>query len=197
NRYHDEVMTVTGTLLAEPLPRAPGAEAHPSLDLANSAVTLPGGRTVDLIGTPEEATRWLIESGLAPQDAGLQEYCADRLTALRGTVRALFQSAVSGEAPGPHDVEALNRALTLTPTAALLEWDPDCGLRRVTVHPTTQIVEHAIARLAADAADLATGPDAERLAACQAAPCDRYLVRTHARRPWCCTRCGDRGRAAR
>ncbi len=51
--------------------------------------------------------------------------------------------------------------------------------------------------LAADAADLLTGPDAERLAACASPPCNRYLLRTHGRRHWCSVRCGDRARAAR
>ncbi|WP_245700613.1 CGNR zinc finger domain-containing protein [Geodermatophilus siccatus] len=51
--------------------------------------------------------------------------------------------------------------------------------------------------LAAGAADLLTGPDAERLAAFGSPPCNRYLLRTHGRRQWCSVRCGDRARAAR
>ncbi|GAB2883292.1 hypothetical protein GCM10022245_18400 [Streptomyces mayteni] len=38
---------------------------------------------------------------------------------------------------------------------------------------------------------------ADLLAACGSAPCDRFLLRTHGRRHWCSTRCGDRARAAR
>jgi predicted RNA-binding Zn ribbon-like protein len=67
---------------------------------------------------------------------------------------------------------------------------------RAASHPITQIVDHALAVLADNAADLLTGPDAERLAACGASPCIRYLLR-HGRRQWCSTRCGDRVRAAR
>lgn len=180
-----------------PLPPAPGAERHLSLDLANSSVILPGDRTVDLLDTAQDATRWLVERELAPEDTPLQEYCAARLTALRRHVRALVRSVVEGGEAPAEDLRALNTALTLTPTTALLEWDPDRRLHRSTTHPTTQIVEHALTSLATDAADLLTSPDAERLAACQASPCNRYLLRTHARRHWCSTRCGDRVRAAR
>ncbi|RAS65830.1 putative stress-induced transcription regulator [Lentzea atacamensis] len=90
----------------------------------------------------------------------------------------------------------MNDALTRVPTAPLLQWDEKNGPYRATPHPTTAIVDHALATLAADAADLLTGPDAERLTACQSSPCNRYLLR-HGRRQWCSTRCGDRARAAR
>ena len=38
---------------------------------------------------------------------------------------------------------------------------------------------------------------ADPVAQCEATSCDRFLLRTHARRCWCSTRCGDRVRAAR
>jgi predicted RNA-binding Zn ribbon-like protein len=87
--------------------------------------------------------------------------------------------------------------MTRVPTASLLRWDDAHGLHRTAVHPTTQILDHALAALAADAAELLTGPDAERLAACASPPCNRYLLRTHGRRHGCSVRCGDRTRAAR
>ncbi|PGH47228.1 CGNR zinc finger domain-containing protein, partial [Streptomyces sp. Ru87] len=55
---------------------------------------------------------------------------------------------------------------------------------------------HALAVIAADAADLLTGPAAARLTACASPPCNRFLLK-HGRRQWCSTRCGDRARAAR
>ncbi|WP_343958895.1 CGNR zinc finger domain-containing protein [Yaniella flava] len=48
-----------------------------------------------------------------------------------------------------------------------------------------------------DAAALLTGEHSDLLTQCESAPCDRFYVRTHARRRWCSTRCGDRVRAAR
>ncbi|WP_432561696.1 CGNR zinc finger domain-containing protein [Kineococcus sp. SYSU DK003] len=187
---------------ATPLPPAPGADAHVGLELANSAVRVPrrggtGHEVVELLPTPAAATGWLVAHGLAPRDARLQQYCADRLTTLRGTVRELLAAAVDGRAPSPGAVEALNRALTRTPTVQLVAWNSSAGFHTELTHPTTQIVEHALAAIAGDVVGLLTGPDAALLAACGAEPCNRYMLRTHGRRHWCSTRCGDRVRAAR
>ncbi|GAA2056393.1 CGNR zinc finger domain-containing protein [Nocardiopsis rhodophaea] len=185
------------TATEEPaLPPAPGAEQYPSLSLANSAIALPGGRFVDLLGTPAEANQWLTRHGLAPVDVGMREMCATQLRALREQVRALFASRVAGLPALPAALQAVNDALTRVPTAPLLHWDEKNGPYRAMPHPTTEIVDHALATLAADAAELLTGSDAERLTACGSAPCNRYLLR-RGRRHWCSTRCGDRARAAR
>ncbi|MFF7364228.1 ABATE domain-containing protein [Streptomyces sp. NPDC008125] len=178
-------------------PPAPGAERYPVLDFANTTLTLPGGQFLELLGSPEAATQWLIDHDLAPTGSKLYEVCAARLRALRDQVRALLASRIDALPAPAGALHAVNDALTRTPVAALLHWDPAQGLHRVQAHPTDQIVDHALAVLAADAADLLTGSDAERLAACDSAPCRRYLLRTHARRHWCSVRCGDRARAAR
>ncbi|MEV6175952.1 ABATE domain-containing protein [Streptomyces sp. NPDC052015] len=190
-RAMDEIVT------AEPgPPPAPGAEQYPSLALANSAIALPGGHYIDQLGTPAAANQWLTERGLAPVDAGMREMCAAQLRSLREQIRALFASRVAGLPALPAALAAVNDTLTRVPTAPLLQWDDKTGPYRAAPHPTTQIVDHALATLAADAADLLTSPDAERLTACGSAPCNRYLLR-HGRRHWCSTRCGDRARAAR
>ncbi|MEV0982068.1 CGNR zinc finger domain-containing protein [Streptomyces sp. NPDC049915] len=191
---------MTQTAPAEPLepaaPPAPGAEQYLALDLANSAMAVPGGHTLDLLSSPADATRWLAERGLAPADAGLREMCAAQLRSLREQIRALIASRVDGQPAPAGALAAVNDAMTKAPATALLHWDTTRGLHRAAAHPTTQILEHALAALAADAADLLTGPDADRLTACGSPPCTRYLLR-HGRRQWCSTRCGDRARAAR
>lgn len=179
-----------------PLPPAPGESEHPSLALANSALALPGGHTADLLGTPAQAEQWLAQRDLAPEGTGLAEVCATQLRSLREQVRSLLASRVAGQPALPAAVTAINDAMTRVPTASLLLWDEKTGPYRVTPHPTTAIVEHALAALASDAADLLTSPDATRLTACASPPCNRFLVR-HGRRQWCSTRCGDRARAAR
>jgi predicted RNA-binding Zn ribbon-like protein len=141
--------------------------------------------------------RWLAEHDLTTPDVRLYEICAERLRTLRTHVRALFAARVDGTAPPAASLRAVNQALTAVPTAPLLAWDGTRGPHRVQAHPADQAVNHALATLAADAADLLTGPDAAILAACGSAPCDRFLLRTHGRRHWCSTRCGDRARAAR
>ncbi|MBO3740277.1 ABATE domain-containing protein [Actinoplanes sp. NEAU-H7] len=178
------------------IPAAPGADRHPGLDLANSRLSMPGGQVTDLIGTPREAARWLIERDLAPAGTVLHEICAGRLRALRERIRELFAAHVHGAEPPAEALAAVNTALTRVPTAAELRWDPATGLHRSAPHPTDQAVDHALGVLAADAADLLTGPDAARLTACDSSPCMRYLLRT-GRRHWCSVRCGDRARAAR
>jgi predicted RNA-binding Zn ribbon-like protein len=179
------------------LPPAPGADRYRSLDFADTVVTLPSGHGDDLLAAPESAMRWLAAHDLTTPDVQLYEVCAQRLRTLRAHVRALFAARVDGTPPPGESLRAVNEALTAVPTAPLLAWDGDRGLSRVRAHPTDQVVKHALATLAADAADLLTGPDAGLLAACGAAPCDRFLLRTHGRRHWCSTRCGDRVRAAR
>ncbi|MGW7280309.1 CGNR zinc finger domain-containing protein [Streptomyces sp. NPDC054844] len=185
------------SVIEEPAPPpAQGEERHLSLALANSAIVMPGGHTVDRLGTPAHTNRWLTERGLAPVDAGMLEMCAAQLRSLREQIRSLFASHAVGLPALPAALTAINDAMTRVPTAPLLQWDDKDGPYRATPHPTTEIVDHALAALAADAADLLTGPDAERLTACGSTPCNRYLLR-HGRRQWCSTRCGDRARAAR
>jgi predicted RNA-binding Zn ribbon-like protein len=178
------------------LPPAPGAEDYLALDFVNSAIALPGGQFIDLLGTPETTNRWLAERGLAPADAGVQEMCTTQLRSLREHVRALFAARVAGLPALPAALSAVNVALSKAPTAALLQWDDKSGPYRAVPCPTDETLDHALATLAANTADLLTGPDAERLTACGSSPCNRYLLR-HGRRHWCSTRCGDRARAAR
>ncbi|MCX4746358.1 ABATE domain-containing protein [Kitasatospora sp. NBC_01287] len=189
-------MTETVTPTRAPLPPAPGADEHVALDFANSDLVLPAG-PLDLLDTPSACTRWLVEHDLAPADAVLYEFCAGRLRELRAHLRALLASRTTGTPAPPESLCAVNTALTTAPSAALLHWDSTQGLHRAPVHPADRVAEHAMAVIAADAAELLTGPDAERLASCGGSPCTRYLVRTHAARHWCSTRCGDRVRAAR
>lgn len=189
------------TLAADPaptaLPPAPGADRYRSLDFADTAATLPAGQSYDLLAAPEPAMRWLAAHDLTTPDVQLYEVCAQRMRTLRAHIRALFAARVDTTTPPDESLRAVNEALTAVPTAPLLAWDGAQGLRRIQAHPTDQAVNHALATLAADAADLLTGPDADILAACGSAPCNRFLLRTHGRRHWCSTRCGDRVRAAR
>lgn len=177
-------------------PPAPGAEDHLALDFVNSALALPGGQFIDLLGTPAATNQWLFERGLAPADAGVREMCASQLRSLRENLRSLFAARVAEVPALPSALSAVNDALSKAPTAALLQWDETTGPYRATPCPTNEILDRALATLAANAADLLTGPDAERLTRCGSPPCNRYLLR-HGRRHWCSTRCGDRARAAR
>lgn len=178
------------------MPPAPGAEDYLALDFVNSAIALPGGQFIDHLGTTGSTNHWLTERGLAPADAGIQEMCTTQLRSLREHLRSLFAAHVARVPALPTALSAVNDALNKAPTAALLLWDEKNGPYRATPCPTNEILDRALATLAANAADLLTAPDADRLTACGSAPCNRYLLR-HGRRHWCSTRCGDRARAAR
>ncbi len=180
-----------------PLPPAPGTSEHPCLALANSIVTLPGGHGIDELDSPENATAWLVAQELVPEGTGLLEYCQLKLTNVRGHLRQLLESHTLGVAPDPASLDAINGALTAVPSAALLSYHPGEGLARVSNHPVTQLVDHAMAAITEDAASLLTGPNAHRITQCASTPCDRFLLRTHLRRQWCSERCGARQRATR
>lgn len=180
-----------------PLPPAPGTAEHLSLALANSVVTLPGGVQVDELDNPENATAWLISHDLAPEGTGLLSYCQLQLEGLRGQIRQVFRAHTEGGEPDPAALQGINQALSAVPSAALLHYSPEKGLRRQRDHPLTRIVDHAKAKIAEDAAGVLTGTDASLLAVCAAEPCDRFMLRTHARRQWCSERCGARQRASR
>ncbi|WP_029088994.1 CGNR zinc finger domain-containing protein [Brevibacterium album] len=175
---------------------APGAAEHQSLALVNSVSASARGLHDDL-DSPEAARAWLLARDLIGPDIVIREYCRKRIIALREDLRELFIAHTGGSTPSPEAVEGLNRALTSAPGALLLRFDPPAGFTRSADHPVTQAVEHAMALLAEDAAALLTGREASMLASCGAEGCLWFCLRTHARRQWCSTRCGDRVRAAR
>jgi hypothetical protein len=137
---------------------APGADRHVALDLVNSAIAVPGGHVLDLLGTPDGANAWLTDRDLAPRAFGMREQCAAQLRALREQLRALVAAHVDELPPPDSALAAVNDAMTRVPTASLLRWDAERGLRREASHPVTQALDHALAALAVDAADLLTGP---------------------------------------
>ncbi|TDW22272.1 ABATE domain-containing protein [Kribbella kalugense] len=65
------------------------------LDFANTAIALPGGQYVDLLGSPASVNEWLTGHGLAPDNADVQEMCATQLRALREHVRSLLAARSS------------------------------------------------------------------------------------------------------
>lgn len=180
-----------------PLPPSPGAREHNSIDLVNSEIRLPGGKIVDALSTPDATTAWLIECGLLSEGAQLQSYCQNRLVGLRNDLRQVFTACVTGSEVDPRALDGINAALVAVPHASLLRHAPGEGFHRSLEHPVTQLIEHAMSVIAEDAATLLAGDEAQLLAQCEAEPCTRFLLRTHGRRQWCSTRCGDRVRAAR
>lgn len=180
-----------------PLPPSPGAREHSSIDLVNSEIHLPGGKVHDALSTPEATTAWLVARDLVGEAAALQSYCQNRMVGLRTDIRKAFVARVTGADVDPAALAGINAALVAAPNASLLHYAPGEGFFRSLEHPATRLVEHAMSVIAEDAVALLAGDDAELLAQCEAEPCVRFLLKTHGRRQWCSTRCGDRVRAAR
>lgn len=177
-------------------PPSPGTLEHVSIDLANSVIRT-GGNERDALDTPAATTSWLITRGLVADGSALQSYCQYRLVGLRDQIQAAFSASASRVALDPRALEGINSALSAAPRSPRLRFTPESGFFRELEHPTTQLVEHAMSIIAEDAASLLTGDEAALLVQCEAEPCARFFLRTHGRRQWCSTRCGDRVRAAR
>ena len=175
----------------------PGEEEHPCLALVNSVSEAAGGKGHDELTTPEDVRAWLLARALIDTDAVLHEYCRSRIVGLRESLRDLFSAHTTDSSPSPEAVESLNRGLTSAPGALLLRFAPTTGFTRSAEHPVTQVIEHVMALIAEDAATLLAGEEASLLVRCEADGCQRFFLRTHARRQWCSVRCGDRVRAAR
>ncbi|GAA3057758.1 CGNR zinc finger domain-containing protein [Kitasatospora albolonga] len=179
-----------------------------ALDLVNTTYVHGGtrGTLMDALTEPTELDDWLrsclprlgarLRPGLAallddlPAGPGhLESYLE-----LRAALRELSGTLVAGAA-APHPALAVvNRTARLA--AGWLEFAPDGGT--ATAHwtePDLRLV--ALGEIAASGVELLTGPAAEQVRACPAPGCILYFVRSHARREWCTTTCGNRVRVAR
>lgn len=178
------------------LPPSPGAREHISIDLVNTLTTDRNG-TQDTLDSPDATIAWLIHRGLLPVDSDMKFDVHARVVRLREQIRSVFSAYVDGEAVDAKALEGLNAALAAAPQTTTLRFTPGSGFYRDSDPPTTNLIEHALSIIADDVASLLTGDTAPMLARCEATPCTRFLLRTHGRRQWCSTRCGDRVRAAR
>ncbi|MFD2348740.1 CGNR zinc finger domain-containing protein [Nonomuraea ferruginea] len=135
------------------------------------------------------------------------EKLRSEMVELRRAVRALFARAVSPAPPSRADAHRLmpaEQALALLNAAAAreaivpqLHWpsdaEPSTGV--LSAEPDADV--RLIAALARAAIDFLSGPQRERLRACDAPRCVRYFVQSHGRQEWCKPSCGNRARAAR
>lgn len=179
------------------LPVAPGTQEHPALALINTLYSIPSNETVEILDGPASTTKWLSDNNLVPAGTQLQDYCHIKLTTLRTQLRHLADTHIAATSPDAAVLAQVNAVIRMSPQTVTLEHEPGVGFIRIPNHPVTEQVEHAMARIAEDASELLTGEDADALEQCGAPSCNRIFLRTHARRHWCSTRCGDRVRAAR
>jgi predicted RNA-binding Zn ribbon-like protein len=172
-------------------PPAPGEEHHVALALANTRFNA-GGQPVDIILSADQASRWLADHGSRAR-AGRPTAAA--LRDIREAIRALFGAYVDGTRPPAAAIEAINAVLGQAPTIDRLRWSYPGMPEAERIPIGGEATGRVLAEIAADAVGLLTADYA--LAACGAPGCIRFLLRSHGKRQWCSTRCGNRIRAAR
>jgi predicted RNA-binding Zn ribbon-like protein len=174
---------------------APGEDASIALALANTLLHGPSG-PADLLTDASAAGIWLANQVASQPSATLHPADLARLIRLRSAIRDVLGAVAAARQPAPSHVALLNQTTAAAPGAIQLRigqqtltrsWSPSGG-------PAFDI---ALAALAADAIELATGDRAEQIRQCEAHSCIRLFLREHARRRWCSNNCGDRVRAAR
>ncbi|MEV2274768.1 ABATE domain-containing protein [Nocardiopsis sp. NPDC049922] len=183
----------------------PARGEHPAIDLVNTVFVRGGrrGRLVDSLAGPGRLGAWLDEhaavlglSAPSTVDEGPEgERALASFVALRDALRRIATAAVAGTEAAPEDVAAVNGAARATADWVEL---PPAGYGPP-VHRTDAAdpVRAAHSRVARAAVGLLTGPDRELLRSCPAPGCVRFYLRTHPRRAWCSTACGNRVRVAR
>ncbi|GAB3965108.1 ABATE domain-containing protein [Actinoallomurus acanthiterrae] len=158
----------------------------------------------DALRTADDLRAWLRAIGDdADGDASIDRRDVEALRSLRDALRRLAalltEDSREAAASPTEDVEQavadLNQAVTRATTWPQLSVK-DGRLRRWSTG-TESAAERSLSAVAAEAVDLFTGPDQERLRACYAPGCVLYFVKDHPRREWCSTACGNRVRAAR
>lgn len=173
-------------LLGEPL----------ALDLVNTRI-IRKGRLVDLLDTPAALAAWLrAEHQRLAWTGRVGDTELRAVLALRDAVDELLRALEARTTPARAAVAAVNRALSGHDAYTRLVWTRT-GLRATPASSGAR--HHALLQtLAADAAQLLTGPEATRIRKCAHPDCRlRFLARS-ARRRWCSgAACGNRARVAK
>ncbi|MEV1001536.1 CGNR zinc finger domain-containing protein [Nonomuraea sp. NPDC050202] len=188
-------------------------ERWPALELASTIRHDGNGGVADDLATLRSATSWIgqqaellaghVDLAGLTMDEGLRS----ELVELRRAVRALFAQAVSPAPPSRADagrlmpaeqaLARLNAAAAREAIVPQLDW-PAGGTPRAGVLSAERDANvRLVAALARAAIDFLSGPQRERLRACNAPRCVRYFVQSHGRQEWCKPSCGNRARAAR
>jgi predicted RNA-binding Zn ribbon-like protein len=160
-------------------------------DWLDFAITLVGryeDAPVDLVASPARLRAWLLQWGLAPTGTVTHEDVEVART-LREALHGLARASAGGAPAAPSDVRVVDE---------LLSYDGPVRLRRSEAGLTTRrprTTGEALARLARQAVDDLTGPNAARLRTCGDEECSGIFVDPTGRRRWCSDeRCGVKAR---
>jgi predicted RNA-binding Zn ribbon-like protein len=174
-----------GPLRDQPLP----------IELHNTLYATTRGERCDGIADAAGLRAWLTAlASELPVPAHAVD--ADRVAefrALRDAVRSALAAVLDRNAGPPRTRRALNRAAAACPRSVLLAADDTRRVRYHAEEPATIV----LAAIAHETIALVTSPRAGELAACGAPGCVLMFLRSHPRRAWCSTACGNRARQAR
>ncbi|WP_107408049.1 MULTISPECIES: ABATE domain-containing protein, partial [unclassified Streptomyces] len=183
-------------LLGEPLP----------LDLVNTTYIKGGvrGHLVDALTSGEALDAWLAVhrgkfssalSAALERSGPAGEDHVEAFRELRRALRGLAAARTAGHEPEPADADAVNAAARLATQWRELAPGPafDAVPRWLEGDP----YRVALGEVAAAAVALFSGEQADLIRACGAPGCILYFVKSHARRAWCTSGCGNRVRVAR
>lgn len=173
-------------MLGEPLP----------LELANT-IHAKGGHQ-DSLCTVEQLASWLrtvrprLRTPLTEDDLlGVTDEQLALARDLRASVRELAEAT---GVPSAGTLDRLNRVVRAGPRWQELRWD---GGPHTETGSSAPLVTAAISAVAETAVELFSGPQRTDILQCDAPGCVLYFLKTHPRREWCSTSCGNRVRAAR
>jgi predicted RNA-binding Zn ribbon-like protein len=154
------------------------------LDFATTYVGRYTSNPVDLIASPAQLRAWLTEWGLAPS-GGVTTTDVEDARTLREALHRLARAAATDTPVEGPDVRVVDESLSYDAPVRLRRGRD--GLTRS--RPAT--TREALTRLARQAVDDLSGPNAARLRACGDDECSGIFLDPTGRRRWCSDeRCG-------
>jgi predicted RNA-binding Zn ribbon-like protein len=166
-----------------------------AIDLANT-VRRRGDGEEELLGAPADLAAWLrVEAGRVPAPSRVDAALTARVRELRDHALAVLRATALDRRPPAGAVAAINAIVVARPSVRLLAAEPGTAQTRVLNAP--RAADALLATLAAAVVELQTGPDAERLALCDAPSCGQLFLRGRPQQRWCGPGCGNRVRVAR
>jgi len=185
------------------LPLASGAEwwywlgGRPALDFVNTHRER-WWRNVETLVNPQDLCLWLQEAHLLNEPAEVTDAQLRGARRLRAAIDAGIHAAIDRTAVSAQVTDEINRWLRhATPPQRLTA--PE-GVALLTTTPPADPVQHALARIAADAAVLAGTNQRDRLRVCASDTCSArfYDASRAASRRWCSMNgCGNTAKARR
>ena len=174
-----------GPLRDQPLP----------VELHNTLYATTRRERIDAIADPAGLRAWLaaVASDLPVPAQAADAERAGEFQALRDAVRSALRAAHDGKPVPPRARRALNDATAACPRSVLLAADDSRRVRYHADDPTAIV----LAAIAHETIALITSARAAELAVCGAPGCVLMFLRSHPRRAWCSTACGNRARQAR